>query len=96
MLPSEARMMTFVWIPSENSLPKVDIAVVFWLYVNPFFQSGYASLPLQRIMEENEGSEPVMMRSNMLQNARCLSEPGSTANTTGNNFADDSKPNVTD
>ncbi|GJT08639.1 hypothetical protein Tco_0843101 [Tanacetum coccineum] len=38
MLPSEARMMTSVWIPSENSLPKVDIAVVFWLYVNPFFQ----------------------------------------------------------
>nr|GEW70987.1 E3 ubiquitin-protein ligase UPL2-like [Tanacetum cinerariifolium] len=30
--------------------------------------SGYASLPLQRIMEESEGSKPVMMRSDMLQN----------------------------
>ncbi|GKG01212.1 hypothetical protein Tco_0305917, partial [Tanacetum coccineum] len=29
-------------------------------------------------------------------NARCLSEPGSTIDTTGNNLADDSRPNVTD
>ncbi|GKA99660.1 hypothetical protein Tco_0827654 [Tanacetum coccineum] len=47
MLPSEARMMTSVWIPSDNSLPKNN-------------------------------------------------EPGSIADTTGNNLVDDSRPNVTD